>query len=74
MSFINQVNNLSSPGASNLSCTPNTDGVSSETDWFTCSFDQTEQAITASPIFANGTTLDEMSLSILSCIGIPSKP
>jgi hypothetical protein len=74
MSTINQVNNLSSTSAAQLSSSNAISGSSSNdcNDWFTDSAVASSQPIGASNHFDAGTTIDQMSQNILSCIGTNS--
>ncbi|MES9938942.1 MAG: hypothetical protein ABW104_04120 [Candidatus Thiodiazotropha sp. 6PLUC2] len=76
MSTINQINNLSNATASQLSSSSSASasGTSQNADWFTDDATDASQTITASAHFDSGTTIDQMSQSILSCIGNISKP
>lgn len=68
MSTINQINNLANAAATQLSSS-SIGGSSQNADWFTENTTNQAQTITASTYFDSGSTVEEMTLSILSCIG-----
>jgi hypothetical protein len=71
MSTINQINNLSSASAAQLSSSNAISGSSTNdcNDWFTDGAVASSQSISASTHFDAGATIDQMSQNILSCIG-----
>jgi hypothetical protein len=70
MSPINQINSLANGMPPNISPRPQVGRTASlESDWFTASSTENDLPITASQVFEEGSTVDEMSKSILSCIG-----
>jgi hypothetical protein len=71
MSTINQINNLSNTPTTQID-TGSAGGTSQDADWFSNTATDTARAITATPYFESGSTIDQMSLSILSCIGASS--
>jgi hypothetical protein len=71
MSTINQINNLSNAATTHIG--GNGAGESTQdADWFSNTSTYTAQAITATPYFESSSTIDQISLSILSCIGATS--
>ncbi|ODB95065.1 hypothetical protein A3197_17005 [Candidatus Thiodiazotropha endoloripes] len=70
MSTINQINNLSNASAAQLSSSESISGSSSKncSDWFTDSSFDSSLPISASNSFDAGTSIDQMSQSILSCL------
>ncbi|MES9831405.1 MAG: hypothetical protein ABW157_11485 [Candidatus Thiodiazotropha sp. LLP2] len=71
MSTINQINNLSNAAASQLNSSTSTSarGASQNADWFTDNATDASQSITVSACFDSSSTIEQMSKSILSCIG-----
>ena len=72
MSPISQVNNLSNVAASQLSNGSSTGRTSQNDNWFTDDSTDISQTITATNFFDASTTIEQMSRSILSCIGASS--
>lgn len=70
MSTISQISHISSASAAQLSSSESISGSSSQncSDWFTDSSVDSSRSITASNCFDAGTSIDQMSQSILSCL------
>jgi hypothetical protein len=71
MSTINQINNLPNLSAAQVSGSRSdvSGGLSQSIDWFTDNISDSSQPIIATSYFDSNATIEQMSHTILSCIG-----